>query len=92
MRPRAASVSTMRRGGHPADEEMLPLCRLGSLPRRAGHCFHPWLQDVTGSSSMPWLQFTNMDIVMDYINSHSLEFNLLSSGVCRSRLFPGCAL
>ena len=51
------------------------LCRLGSAPRRAGHCFCPRLQGCDREFLNASLQFTNMDIIMEYINSHASEFN-----------------
>ncbi|KAI4542711.1 hypothetical protein MG293_006837 [Ovis ammon polii] len=41
---------------------------------RTPHVLWPWGCDRQFFNAS--LQFTNMDIVMDYINSHSLEFNL----------------
>ena len=61
------------RGGR-ADEEMLSLCRLGLHPEGLGIASVPWLQGCDRQFFNASLQFANMDIVMDYINSEASEF------------------
>lgn len=63
-------------GGGRADEEMCRLCRLGLHPEGLGIASVPWLQGCDRQFFNASLQFANMDILMDYINSHTLEFNL----------------